>query len=213
MRLPILIATGLCILLPGCQLFSPIFERSEHHTHQKKRDKGQRSGHHVAELSEPIEDLAFEEDASDLMDIPDDGQTLDLIEDPTLATEQQSREVQQARYGFKPIYFRFDEYEIPEEQYDTLKRDVKAIKILTKRIGKKIVIEGHADCYAGSHDYNMHLSEKRAQAVKSYLVKQGVSGDQLIVVGRGATMCIVPSGDKNQQAPNRRVEFYVLHEQ
>ncbi len=214
MRLYIALAISLCFILPGC-IFTPFVKQSNKASEEKHSDRANRSGKAMASqvAGEPVEDLAFEEDATDLMAEPE-GESFDLVEETTLGSELQARQMQQAQYGFKPIYFPFDRYHITEEQKEALKHDLKIISRLTKpkRKAKTVVIEGHADCYAGSHEYNMHLSEKRAQSVKRYLIEHGVPEHQLNVVGRGDTMCIVPSGDKEQQAPNRRVEFYVLNE-
>ena len=53
----------------------------------------------------------------------------------------------------------------------------------------------------------MMLSEDRARAVKETLEKEGVRGE-VLYVGYGCEHLIVPTGDRNQQAPNRRVEIY-----
>ena len=50
--------------------------------------------------------------------------------------------------------------------------------------GFNVQIEGHTD-YIGSYEYNKRLSEKRANAVKQYLIKLGVDPDRLITVGYG----------------------------
>jgi peptidoglycan-associated lipoprotein len=112
----------------------------------------------------------------------------------------------QAAYGFKTIYFEFDKYDIRNDQQEALAHNVRAVKNAVGQ-GKKVVLEGHADNAAGSAPYNMHLSHKRAENVAHYF--EGIPATQLKVVGRGVEMPIVPTGTKEQQAPNRRVELYV----
>jgi outer membrane protein OmpA-like peptidoglycan-associated protein len=68
-------------------------------------------------------------------------------------------------------------------------------------------IEGHTDT-TGSADYNMILSERRAQAVRDYLVQQfGISRTRLETVGLGQTRLAVPTGDNVNEPRNRRVHI------
>jgi OOP family OmpA-OmpF porin len=75
----------------------------------------------------------------------------------------------------------------------------------------KIVITGYTD-RLGSEAYNQKLSERRAQAVKDYMVTKGVAADRLVAEGKGEADPIVQCDDKNKAAlikclaPNRRVE-------
>lgn len=118
------------------------------------------------------------------------------------ATEQQASD-------FKTIYFDFDRFEIRKDQLDILNHNLDAIK---KRIGEDkkvtIVIEGHACRSAGSDSYNMILSEKRANSVRNWMIKRGIKRANFKIVGRGSEECIVPAGSREEQAPNRRVEFH-----
>jgi len=114
-----------------------------------------------------------------------------------------------ARYGFKPLFFEFDKYKIADLQPDqrqVLEHDANIAKTLAGK-GYRLVLEGHACNSAGSTDYNMALSVDRATAVKEYLREKGVVGN-IETVGRGASHLMVPSGTREQQAPNRRVEIY-----
>jgi outer membrane protein OmpA-like peptidoglycan-associated protein len=142
---------------------------------------------------------------------------------PALPAERQEQEVideswvdkrldQAQEHGFRPVYFGFDEYTIKPDQKAALDYNLRKIAGLVRK-GAVVVVEGHACRFAGSAVYNMMLSEKRAESVAAYLVEQGIPRDRLKVVGRGYEMCVVPEGDKEQQAPNRRVEFYVVPEQ
>jgi OOP family OmpA-OmpF porin len=77
---------------------------------------------------------------------------------------------------------------------------------------EKIVITGYTD-RIGSDQYNQKLSERRAQAVKDYIVSQGVAADRLVAEGKGKADPVVQCDDKNKAklieclAPNRRVEI------
>lgn len=70
--------------------------------------------------------------------------------------------------------------------------------------GKKITIEGHCDV-RGDEDYNQKLSERRADAVKAYLVSKGVPADQLGTVGYGESRPL----SETDHTMNRRVTFVV----
>jgi outer membrane protein OmpA-like peptidoglycan-associated protein len=72
----------------------------------------------------------------------------------------------------------------------------------------KVSIEGHTD-NVGKAASNKTLSEKRAAAVKAYLVKKGVSADRLSSVGFGDTVPIADNKTAAGKASNRRVEFKV----
>jgi OOP family OmpA-OmpF porin len=77
-----------------------------------------------------------------------------------------------------------------------------------------VVIVGHTD-RLGSDKYNQKLSERRAEAVKAYLVSKGVSASRLTAQGKGKTQPVVQCNDKKQKRadlikclePNRRVEI------
>ncbi len=71
-------------------------------------------------------------------------------------------------------------------------------------------IEGHTDS-VGSAEMNLALSERRAAAVRDYLIRQfGVSGSRLEAVGLGETRLLVPTGDGVDEPRNRRVQVINL---
>jgi len=69
----------------------------------------------------------------------------------------------------------------------------------------KLAIEGHTDS-SGAADHNQTLSEKRAAAVKAYLVKAGVKADRLTTSGFGATKPVSSNDTSLGRSQNRRVE-------
>jgi len=73
----------------------------------------------------------------------------------------------------------------------------------------KVLIEGHTDSKAGKQ-YNQHLSEQRAAAVKSYLVGQGIKGDRLATKGYGEDRPVADNGTEEGRFKNRRVDFKIL---
>ncbi|TJY59937.1 hypothetical protein E4T66_12200 [Sinimarinibacterium sp. CAU 1509] len=75
--------------------------------------------------------------------------------------------------------------------------------------GVKVDVEGHTD-NIGSDAYNLGLSERRANAVKTYLAGQGVDGDRMQPVGYGESRPIVSNDDEAGRAENRRVVLKVI---
>ena len=73
-------------------------------------------------------------------------------------------------------------------------------------------INGHAD-RIGSEQYNLNLSQQRAQAVKTYLVEKGVNETRMTASGKGESEPVVQCNEKKRAAlivclePNRRVEI------
>ncbi len=71
-----------------------------------------------------------------------------------------------------------------------------------------IVCVGHTDS-VGSEAYNQKLSERRANAVKSYLVAQGVNGEKIVTEGKGELQPVADNATAEGRAKNRRVEITV----
>ena len=67
-------------------------------------------------------------------------------------------------------------------------------------------VEGHTDS-VGTDDYNQQLSEKRAEAVRDYLVQQGISSDAIIASGFGKTAPVASNDTPEGRKQNRRVEL------
>ena len=90
----------------------------------------------------------------------------------------------------------------------------KAIDFVKKYPGYKISIEGHTDS-KGSDKYNQALSERRAAAVKDYLLKQGMIDthkDMIVAKGYGESKPIADNKTEKGRFENRRVEILVLSE-
>jgi len=81
----------------------------------------------------------------------------------------------------KPVYFAYDSIALSEEARGTLQKNAEYLK---KRSTAKVMVEGHADS-RGTNEYNLALTERRAAAVKDYLVSLGVSADRVTTVAKG----------------------------
>lgn len=107
------------------------------------------------------------------------------------------------RYSLPATSFKLGSAELP----DTLKKQLEVFAEVLKGkkgSGKTVRIEGHADA-SGAAAANQTLSQKRAEAVKEYLVELGADATMLSPVGVGAN---APKNQKDPFAPeNRRVEI------
>jgi OOP family OmpA-OmpF porin len=110
--------------------------------------------------------------------------------------------------------FEFDKSRLTQVATDKLDREV-VVRFGEFQVIQFVNVNGHAD-RLGSAQYNQKLSERRAQAVKAYLVKQGADASKIETYGFGKTLQVKSCPDqKNRKAlieclqPNRRVEVEV----
>jgi outer membrane protein OmpA-like peptidoglycan-associated protein len=95
----------------------------------------------------------------------------------------------------------------------TLRRDVefslvKVATILNQFGEMKIAIEGHTDSI-GSEEYNLGLSQRRAQAVYDFLISQGVEQGRLTYEGFGESRPVVDNDTNENRQKNRRVDLVI----
>ena len=96
--------------------------------------------------------------------------------------------------------------EIPRYSYDFLARAAAAIKGVPT--GTIIEVGGHTD-NTGDSTSNLQLSQQRAEAVRNYLVSQGVEPGALTARGYGDTKPIAANDTEEGKFRNRRIEFRV----
>jgi len=82
-------------------------------------------------------------------------------------------------------------------------------RILNKYEDTNVLIEGHTDS-SGSDDYNMRLSERRAQAVSHYLASQSVASGRFSLMGYGETQPIASNDTAEGRRLNRRVQLAIM---
>jgi outer membrane protein OmpA-like peptidoglycan-associated protein len=83
--------------------------------------------------------------------------------------------------------------------------------IVSSHPGLNLQVEGHTDS-VGSDEFNQTLSEQRAEAVRSYLIQQGLDERTITAVGLGKTMPIADNSTAEGRQKNRRVEIIVSGE-
>jgi outer membrane protein OmpA-like peptidoglycan-associated protein len=84
----------------------------------------------------------------------------------------------------------------------------KLAAFLNQHTERTALIEGHTDSI-GSEDYNLGLSQRRADSVKSYLVNQGISAGRLTASGKGKGSPVADNSNATGRQQNRRVEVII----
>jgi outer membrane protein OmpA-like peptidoglycan-associated protein len=107
----------------------------------------------------------------------------------------------------RAVDFEFNSLRLTEPARDTLDEVTTALK---KQPEMQVQIKGFTDSI-GTDAYNLTLSQKRADAVKAYLVSKGLSESTLTATGYGKADPISSNATKEGRAQNRRVEFAVTH--
>ena len=120
-------------------------------------------------------------------------------------------EVKKDRIDIKDkIQFAFDKAEILPVSDGLLNEVVGALQ--SHKEIKKVGIHGHTDS-EGQADYNQSLSDRRANAVKSWLASHGVEAKRLESKGFGESKPIADNGTSDGREKNRRVEFLILEQE
>ena len=106
----------------------------------------------------------------------------------------------EGEYTTRSIFFDFNESDLRPESTPELDR----IRFMIEDYGQEVVIQGHTDA-VGSDDYNLDLSAQRAEAVKAYLVDNGIDPDMIQTSGRGETEPVGDNDTDEGRQANRRV--------
>lgn len=105
--------------------------------------------------------------------------------------------------GLRTIYFDFDRSDLRPDAIRDLNYNADLLKQAPSAI---IQIEGHTD-ERGTQEYNLALGERRAQSVRDYLIRVGVSGNRLITISYGEEAPAVLGSNESAWSRNRRAEF------
>lgn len=106
---------------------------------------------------------------------------------------------------FDNLNFEFGKADIKQESLPYLD---KLSETLLKAKDWTLEIQGHTDD-KGSDDFNMKLSQGRADAVKNYLITKGVFPDTITAKGFGESKPLVANDSDANREKNRRVEFKI----
>ena len=106
------------------------------------------------------------------------------------------------------VNFDFDKSVIRKADLSELE---KAVAFVKKYPDSKVALEGHTDG-RGTEKYNMKLSQRRADAVKKYLVDKGEKADRITAEGKGKGYPIADNKTDKGRFENRRVEILIVEE-
>jgi outer membrane protein OmpA-like peptidoglycan-associated protein len=120
------------------------------------------------------------------------------------------------------IVVRKDRIELKQQIHFSPNRDIilkgsfKVLRQVARAMkdapGVVVRIEGHTD-NVGKRNHNLKLSQRRAEAVKEFLVRQGVLRARMMAEGYGETRPIAPNTNSAGRAANRRVEFRIVEQE
>ncbi len=108
----------------------------------------------------------------------------------------------------KPLtdaFFALDSAQVDDAQKPALQKDADWLKRWTST---KVMVEGHADS-RGTPEYNLALGEKRAAAVRAYLVNLGIATDRITIVSKGKEAPVCTEANEDCWQKNRRGHFVI----
>jgi len=107
---------------------------------------------------------------------------------------------------FDTVKFAYDSAQVD----DTERAKVEAVaEYLKANAAGMVTLEGHCD-ERGSNEYNMSLGERRALAVRDYLMNLGIDGARIQTKSLGEEQPKAPGHDETAWTVNRRVEFVIV---
>lgn len=136
-------------------------------------------------------------------DIDSDGDGVYDKDDECPDTPQGAMVDSRGCWVVKGVTFEYKKWDIKEEFNSSLDN---IVNVLQKNPEMHIRIEGHTD-NIGSMEYNIDLSQKRAEAIKDYLVRNGIDESRISTVGFGYKKPIASNDTEKGRALNRRAEI------
>ena len=106
---------------------------------------------------------------------------------------------------FQPVFFPLDTSDLDDQGRATAGANAAVLKKYPTWV---VTIEGHCD-ERGTAEYNLALGERRALAVKTYLVSLGIPPDRVRTVSYGKEFPFDPGHDENAWSKNRRAHFVI----
>ncbi len=103
------------------------------------------------------------------------------------------------------VFFAYDATDITDEAKAIMQKDIDWLK---KWPTTKVMVEGHADS-RGTNEYNLALGERRAEAVRNYMVSLGVAVDRMTIVSKGEEQPFCSEESEGCWQQNRRGHFIV----
>ncbi|WP_294121270.1 peptidoglycan-associated lipoprotein Pal [Sphingomonas sp.] len=129
-----------------------------------------------------------------------DPNSLEVVELPQLQADLV------AKAGSDTVYFGTDEYSLDQATQTTLAAQARWL-LATPNV--RASIEGHCD-ERGTREYNQALGERRANAVRDYMVSQGVPTSRLVVTSWGKERPVATGSNEEAWAQNRRAVTVII---
>ncbi len=101
------------------------------------------------------------------------------------------------------VNFDYDQAVVRQQDFAVLDQAAATLKEWGE---VKVEVAGHTDS-RGADGYNMNLSQRRAEAVRSYMIDKGVAADRLTAKGYGESRPVADNGTEDGRFQNRRVEL------
>lgn len=98
------------------------------------------------------------------------------------------------------VFFGYDQFDLTAEARATVERQSQWLKT---HQNVNVIIEGHCD-ERGTREYNLALGEKRAAAVRNYLIANGITPNRVQTISYGKERPVILGSDNTSWAQNRR---------
>ncbi len=123
----------------------------------------------------------------------------------SMQREMQQEAAATAAAGLDDVFFAYDSWKLSEDGKQALSKDAEWLKT---NGSQKLAVEGHCD-ERGTQAYNLVLGQKRAKAVRNYLVELGVAGNRITVVSYGKDRPFCRESNESCYQQNRRGHLVV----
>jgi len=130
--------------------------------------------------------------------------TRDRLSDDEIFAKKSLEQINAER-PLADVFFDLDESTVRNEARPSLQKNAEWLK---RWASTRITVEGHCD-ERGSGEYNLALGDRRANAVKAYLVSLGIGGDRIAVVTKGKEQPFCRENGESCWQQNRRGHFMV----
>ena len=124
----------------------------------------------------------------------------------TMTTEQLTPLEQPVLAGLQSVPFAYNQHLLSDEARNIIAANAAILKAAGRA---KFQLAGHCD-ERGSDQYNIALGERRAEAVRAYLLELGIDADRMESVSYGEERPVNPGHTEECWLQNRRVEFVLL---
>jgi outer membrane protein OmpA-like peptidoglycan-associated protein len=106
----------------------------------------------------------------------------------------------------KTVLFEFDKSLVKKDSYGELESIVNLLKM---NPSYKLSLEGHTDA-VGTESYNVGLSKNRVNAVRDFIIMNGISPDRIVPQHHGETKPVADNANADGRKSNRRVDVEII---